>query len=51
LAAQQAQSQKEDAMGALQGLKTATEADKNTDGKLSQGLSDVLGGGEAIAAA
>ena len=50
--AMQAASQKEDAMGALQGLKTMSEADRNTGGKISGALSDAMtGGGMANAAA
>jgi len=51
--AMQAATQKENAMGALQGLKTATEADKNTGGQLSQALGNAMnqGGGVASAAA
>jgi len=40
--AQQEEEQKEDAMAMMQGLKTASEADKNTGGKLSAALA---GGG------
>jgi hypothetical protein len=51
LAAQQAQSQKEDAMNALQGLKTISEADSNTGGKLSEGMMQQVAGGGVNAAA
>jgi hypothetical protein len=43
--AMQVASQKEDALGALQGVKMATEADKNTGGRLSQTLMDAIGTG------
>jgi len=49
--AQQLESQQQDAMSALQGLKTASEADRNMGGKLSQGLDAALSGGMPDAAA
>ena len=50
-AAMQQQNQQQQAMTAVQGLKTVSEADKNTGGKISATLSDVLSGGGVNAAA
>ena len=51
VAAMQQQNQQAQAMEAVQGLKTVSEADKNTGGKISATLSDVLSGGGINAAA
>ena len=51
LEAMQAKTQMENAQGAIQGLKTATEADKNTGGKLSEAMGQMMGGGGAASAA
>jgi hypothetical protein len=42
--AMQQASAKEDAMGAIQGLKTISEADRNTGGKLADALPQIMGG-------
>lgn len=49
LEAMQQETQAENADRALQGIKTATEADKNTDGKLSAMMGQMMGGAGAPA--
>ena len=45
LEAMQQETQAENAERALQGIKTATEADKNTDGRMSAMMGQMMGGG------